>query len=180
MNEGVQRVVLFGTESTGKTVLAQRLAEHFNEPWSAEYVREYWDAHGAKIGPGDLDAIARGQLANEEAAAARARQVVFCDTDLLTCTLWDDILFPGECPPWARDEAERRAGEAALYLLCDTDVPYVEDPQRCFPTVDGREQARRVWQQALVTRGLPVVKIRGPWAEREQSAIAAVTLLLAR
>ena len=37
----VRRIVLSGTESTGKTQLAQRLAAHFGEPWSAEYAREY-------------------------------------------------------------------------------------------------------------------------------------------
>ena len=68
----VKRIAIFGTESTGKTTLARMLANHFEEPWAAEYVREYWDTHDGKIGPADLDAIARGQIANEETAAARA------------------------------------------------------------------------------------------------------------
>ena len=28
------RIAVFGTESTGKTRLAKRLAEHFGEPWA--------------------------------------------------------------------------------------------------------------------------------------------------
>ena len=41
------KVVLFGPESTGKTTLAQQLAEHYQTEWVPEYAREYlqdkWD-----------------------------------------------------------------------------------------------------------------------------------------
>jgi HTH-type transcriptional repressor of NAD biosynthesis genes len=174
----VKRIALFGTESTGKTSLAERLAAHFGEPWSRESAREFWDAHDGRITAADLDAIGRGQVANEEAAAARARRVVFCDTDLLTCRLWNDALFPGACPPWVREEAERRAKAFALYLLCDADVPFVPDPQRCFPDDVTRTHYRDQWREALISRGLPFVDIRGPWAERERAAIAAVEAVL--
>ena len=62
---GTTRIAVFGTESTGKTSLAQRLAAHFGEPWSAEFVREFWDAHEGKIEARDLGTIALGQMANE-------------------------------------------------------------------------------------------------------------------
>ncbi len=174
----VRRIGIVGTESTGKTRLAQRLAEYFGEPWAPEYVREFWTQHDGRITAADLDAIARGQVAREEAAAARARRVVFCDTDLLTCTLWDDLLFPGACPAWVREQAELRARSVARYLLCDTDVPFVPDPQRCFPEAAARERARQVWRDALVVRHLPFVEICGDWTAREQRAITAVEQVL--
>jgi NadR type nicotinamide-nucleotide adenylyltransferase len=176
---GVLRFAIFGTESTGKTRLAERLAEHFGEPWAPEFVREFWEQRAGRIVAADLEAIARGQIAAEEAAAARARRAVFCDTELLACTLWNDCLFPGACPPWVRIEAERRAKHYALYLLCDADVPFAADPQRCFPDAPARERARERWRAALVSRALPRVEIRGPWPERERTAIAAVERALA-
>ncbi|MES2696127.1 MAG: AAA family ATPase [Verrucomicrobiota bacterium] len=171
------RIVVSGTESTGKTWLAQRLAAHFGEPWSAEYAREFWDAHGG-ITAGDLDAVDRGQVANEEAAAAKARRVVFFDTDLITCVLWNDLLFPGACPEWVREEADRRARRVAVYLLCEADVPFAQDPQRCFPEEAERGKIAGLWREALAARGLPVVEIRGDWAQRERTAIAAVERVL--
>jgi nicotinamide riboside kinase len=105
--------------------------------------------------------------------------VVFYDTDLLTCTLWDDVLYPGECPPWVRAEAERRALGVALWLLCDTDVPFVPDPQRSFPDEAGRTVGRRLWRETLEQRGRPFAEIRGSWAERTATAVAAVTRILA-
>ncbi|MBL9188149.1 MAG: AAA family ATPase [Opitutaceae bacterium] len=176
---GAKRIVLFGTESTGKTALAQRLAAHFGEPWAEEFVREFWTIKEGKITAEDLGHIALGQMANEDRAIAAARRVVFFDTDLLTCTLWDDALFPGACPPWLRAEAEERARAVALWLLCDTDVPFEPDPQRSFPAAADRARARELWRAALVSRGLPFVEIRGDWDARTRTAIAAVERVLA-
>ena len=172
-------VAVFGMESTGKTALAQRLAAHFAEPWAPEFVREFWDLRAGKIVAGDLGTIALGQMANEDRAAAQARRVVFFDTTLLTCLLWDDLLFPGECPSWVRTEAERRARLVARHLLCDTDLPFAPDPQRCFPDAAGRAMGRRLFREALESRGLPFVEICGEGAAREARAIAAVEGLLA-
>lgn len=178
------RVVLYGAESTGKSTLAERLAARFRAPWSAEFVREYWDAHGGVITAADLDAIARGQAAAEDAARAEAERrgarVAFHDTDLLTCTIWDDLLFPGACPEWAREEAGRRARATDLYLFCDTDLPWAPDPQRCFPDEAGRAMCRRVFLEKLEASGARWSRVWGSEAEREARAVAAVELLLNR
>ncbi len=182
MSASLRRIVLFGPESTGKSTLAERLAARFAAPWSPEYVREYWDSHDGVIGPGDLEAIARGQVMGEDAAAALAKaqraNLVFHDTDLLTCTLWDDLLFPGACPPWTRDEAVRRAKAASLYLFCDTDLTWAPDPQRCFPDAEGRAMCRELWMRTLTDHHLPWVPVSGDWPEREARAVAAVEALL--
>ncbi len=178
MPETPLRIALFGPESTGKSTLAERLAAHFGEPWAPEHVRSFWDAHGGRIVAADLDAIARGQIAGEEHAAASARRLMFSDTELLTNVLWADLLFPGHCPGWVRDEADRRARRIALYLFCDTDLAFEPDPQRCFPDAAGRERCRRLWLETLQTRALPFVRIQGDWAQRETLAVQAVGNLL--
>ena len=175
----VKRVAVFGTESTGKTSLAQRLATYFGEPWSEEFVREFWDMREGKIVASDLGTIALGQIANEDATLAQAKRVLICDTELLTNVLWADVLFPGKCPEWVRKEAELRSRTFSLYLLCDTDVPFAPDPQRCFPDEAGRAKSRQLWRDALVSRNLPFVEIQGNWPTREATAIAAVERVLA-
>lgn len=184
MSAAPLRVVLFGTESTGKSTLAERLAARFGAPWSSEFVRAYWDSHDGVITAADLDAIARGQIAAEDEAAARATaggaRVVLHDTDLLTCTVWDDLLFPGACPEWVRVEAARRARATDLFLFCDTDLAWAPDPQRCFPDEAGRAMSRRVFLETLEKTGARWVRVWGAEREREARTAAAVEGMLAR
>lgn len=173
------RIAVFGFESTGKSWLAERLAAHFGAPLVAEYARELWDRQGV-LTLEDMLPVAREQWRREDAALLRQgcggeaeSSLVICDTDALTTMLWSDLLY-GTTPDEVRRGAERRCRDYALYLLCDTDVPFAPDPQRCFPDPDDREKGRRIWRGALVRRGLPFVDIRGDWPERERAAIAAV------
>lgn len=170
----IRRFVIYGPESTGKTTLTESLACHFAEPWSPEFVRQYWIDHDGIITAGDLDAIGRGQLAGEQEAERRARQRVFCDTDLLTCRLWDDLLFPGHGPDWVRGEGDARARRTALYLMCDTDLPFTPDPMRSFPDPEGRAMCRRLWEDTLKQLQVAYVLIQGSGEERLAQAIRAV------
>ncbi len=189
MNPDVLRIAVYGAESTGKTELAVKLGAHFGVPVVAEYAREYCDAQGGVLGLEDMVPIAREQWRREDEAAARAAEqlhnersgrtpLVICDTDALTTMLWSDLLY-GTTPDELRRGAEKRCRTYALYLLLDTDVPFAPDPQRCFPDPEDREKCRRVWRGALERRRLPFVEIRGAWAERERSAVAAVERVLA-
>ncbi len=172
----IPRLAIFGPESTGKTRLAERLAAHFGATLVAEYAREFWDAQGV-ITLGDIPAIAREQWRREDALAAAADRLVICDTEALTTVLWSDLLY-GTCPDDIRRGAEQRCRNYALYLLLDIDVPFMPDPQRCFPDQADREMCLRVWRGALERRHLPFTLISGGWAARDAAAIAAVQEIL--
>jgi HTH-type transcriptional repressor of NAD biosynthesis genes len=172
-------VTIFGPESTGKTRLAEMLASYFGAPLVPEYAREFWDRHGI-ITLEDMLPIAQEQWRREDEALLRqgaeepaTMKLIICDTDALTTMLWSDLLY-GTCPEELRRTAEKRAKNYALYLLLDIDVPFVPDPQRCFPDPEDREKAMRIWRGALDRRHLPYELIQGDWAEREQRAIAAI------
>jgi NadR type nicotinamide-nucleotide adenylyltransferase len=169
----VKRVCVFGPESTGKSTLTRRLAEHFQTVAVPEYARTLLEAQSGQLSADDIPRIARGQIASEEALARSSNRVLICDTDVLTTTIWSEMLY-GTCPSWVRDEAERRRYD--LYLLTDVDVPWVLDPVRYLP--DNRADFLRVCEEQLRQRGRPYVKLSGSWEKRFEDACRAVEALL--
>ncbi len=164
------RVVVTGSESTGKTELARSLAAHYGTAWAAEYVRDYMDAKGAPLDASDVEPIARGQMAREDEAVSRARRLVILDTDLLSTVLYARHYY-GSVPEWIAEAGEAR--RADLYLLLDIDVPWTPDAQR-----DRGEQREEM--HALFCELFPrAVIIRGSWEERRARAIEAIDALLA-
>ena len=168
-----RRVVVFGPESTGKSTLAERLARHYGTVWVPEYARGYLDPKGGKCEQGDIAAIARGQAASEDELARQANRVLICDTDTVTTTIWSEVYYGG-VEPWIRDLARERRHD--LYLLCDIDVPWVDDTQRDMP--QRREEFRDRCRAALEAHGRPYVWIRGDWETRFRTAVAAIDPLL--
>lgn len=164
-----KRVCVFGPESTGKSTLTTNLANHFNTIAVPEYARTHIEMRNGEIDAGDIPLIARGQIASEDALAFGANRILFCDTDLLTTTIWSDWLF-NSCEQWIREEAERRTYD--LYLVTDVDVPWVEDQVRYLP-----EERRSFFDLCigqLTQRNRPFHIVRGSWDERLRSAIDAV------
>ncbi len=94
----VRRVSVFGPESTGKSTLTRRLAEHFGTLWVPEYARGWLEARGGAVCPEDLPVISRAQRAAEEALARLCGPLLFCDTDPSATPIWSDELF-GSCDP---------------------------------------------------------------------------------
>ena len=121
------RVVLTGSESTGKTTLATELARHYDAALVPEFVRDFAEAKGGMIEFSDHGPIARGQMALEDAEIALGRPVVIQDTDLLSTVVYCKHYF-GRAPDWIVDEAAARAPD--LYLLCEIDLPWIADGVR--------------------------------------------------
>jgi NadR type nicotinamide-nucleotide adenylyltransferase len=171
------RVVVIGSESTGKTVLAEQLAAHYRVPLSAEFVRRYAEMKGAPLDASDVEQIARGQLASENEAAERAdradsRLVIF-DTDLNSTVIYSRHYY-GACPAWIDEAARSRLAD--LYLILDIDVPWVADPQR--DRGDRRSEMHRLFQQRLEQIAARHVEVSGSWANRFARAMSAIDSLL--
>lgn len=163
------KIVLTGSESTGKTELAHRLGEHFRAPVAEEFVRNYAAERGGKLDFEDHGPIARGQMASEDAAIARAGELVILDTDLVSTLVYCEHYF-GHCPVWITQEARARAGD--LYLLLATDVPWVADGVR--DRGDQRDELHGLFRQKLREMTLIYMEIGGGREQRFDNAIAAI------
>lgn len=165
-----RRIVLTGSECVGKTTLARELAQHFSTVFVPEFGREYVDEKGTFPDASDVEPIARGQIAREDALARLANRVLIQDTDLVSTCVYAEHYY-GSCPQWIRQASiERRAH---LYLLLDIDVPWTPDP----PNRDRghrREEMQELFRTALRERGIEWIDIRGSWEERRAAAVKTI------
>jgi NadR type nicotinamide-nucleotide adenylyltransferase len=173
------RVCVTGPESTGKTTLAQRLAELRGTEWVPEASRSYAERKGGELLASDVAPIAREHLALADAAGARAlarhARLIVLDTDLVSTVIYARHYY-GSVPRWI--ERTERARRADLYLLCDVDVPWVPDGVRDRPT--NRDAMFELFRTALTRRGANVVVVRGDWDARWALARDAVALVMVR
>jgi NadR type nicotinamide-nucleotide adenylyltransferase len=171
-NAGMIRVCFHGAESTGKSVLAERLAGELGCPLVPEYGRTYAEARGTEFAMADLLAIAREQDRLMREACEGAPPLVLLDTDPLMTAAWAQMLS-GEVPPELLGYAK-----AERYLLFAPDVPWVADGTRFFGTPAARAEFAAVAEAMLVRAGVAYTTIAGGWDERERQARAAISAAL--
>ena len=81
------RVVVTGSECTGKTTLAEALATRYETVWVPEFARRFVRDKAAAPTYEDVETIARGQIALEDEQVAQATGLLIQDTDLVSfCT----------------------------------------------------------------------------------------------
>lgn len=171
----LRRVVVTGSECTGKTTLARHLAERFATVWVPEHARAYAERQARDLTADDVEPIARGQIDAEDGASARARRLIVLDTDLVSTLVYARHYYDHR-PDWLLAAAWQRRGD--LYLLCHPDVPWVADGVRDRPRA--REELHAAFVAQLAALDATVVAIRGDWTAREATAGVAVQALLDR
>lgn len=178
----VKRVVLIGAESTGKTTLAERLAEHYETCWVPEYGREHWERKikGKSFDDTDLSwtrdefvHIATEQQRRENELARIANRVLICDTNSFATGTWFER-YQGE-----RDsevDAIGRMDKVDLYLIPAPDVPFVQDGVRDGEHI--REWMHERFMNQLESGLVPFVELKGSYEERRKTAIIEIDRLM--
>ena len=172
----MKKIVIIGPESTGKSTLCELLAKHYNVDWCPEYAREYLLKHGKNYSFDDLLAIAKGQAALEDKyTEAPEKAVLFIDTDMYVMKVWCEFVF-GKCHSWILKQVAKRKYD--LYLLCNTDLPWVQDELREYPDPVSRNKLYMIYKDHMINQSVPWVEITGTPEDRLSKAITAVNKLL--
>jgi nicotinamide riboside kinase len=183
--------VIIGPESTGKSTLCRQLADHFQTLWVPEYAREYLTVHGTNYNFDDLLVIAKAQIALEEEYVQKLNrqkeqsensplpthhsqltthnsQLLFIDTDMYVMKVWCEFVFE-KCHHWILRQIVERKYD--FYLLCNIDLPWVEDELREYPELGRRQQLYLMYKDILINQTVPWAEINGSYEQRLKHAV---------
>jgi len=178
--ETIKKIVVIGPESTGKSTLCKNLAEYYKTLWVPEYAREYLEKNGREYTFEDLLTIAKGQIHLEEtmtrelSASSHSQLTIdhsplFIDTDMYVMKVWSEFVF-NKCDNWILNRISQRKYD--LYLLCDVDLDWTEDPLREYPDKKIREKLYHFYKDLMINQSTPWCNISGSYEERFKKAVA--------
>lgn len=165
----IKRIAITGPESTGKSELAISLANQYNSLRVPEYARIYINQLNHPYSYDDILEIAKGQIVNENTLTEKANGLLFCDTDLSVTKIWCEFKY-GKCHEWILKKLQTHTYD--LYLLCNIDIPWEDDPQREHP--DQRKELFQIYLNEMTSRNLNYGIVSGIGSKRLKNAIEII------
>lgn len=164
----VQNIGILGTESVGKSTLAQQLAAHFQTNFVREIARDII-SHTETCSMQDIQHVAKLHAEEIERQRQSANRILFLDTTLHLSKSYAQFLFDTEfkVEQWIED-----ANECALFLYLLPDVPFVQDGTRLDESQ--RNALDLAHRRFLASQDVPIHFIGGTWETRFKKAVSFV------
>lgn len=122
----MNKILITGPESSGKSYLAKALAKHFNGRLINEYARTFLE-NKPEYQQQDLLTIAIGQFNSERAMYKKSGNYLFSDTGLEVIRIWSLEKY-GNVDQKILDLEEQQNYD--LILLCKPNIPWEYDELR--------------------------------------------------
>lgn len=168
------RVVLLGTESTGKSSLSKRLADYYNASLVPEVGRTLIpDSKAFEFK--DLQKVAQVHAENILTASTGDAPILIIDTDIHITKSYAKFIFNQEL-----DVAEEiyHANKAHLYLYLSKSAPYIQDGTRL--NLADRNRLDHAHKEVLKAHNIRYIELDGNWEQQFLKAIEHIDKLLAR
>ena len=177
----VKKVLLMGSESTGKSTLTINLANRFNTNYIDEAGREISERSGTDLLmlSEDFTEILLQHKLNEIKAVESSNKVLFIDTDALVTQFYMSFLDdPGIEKNRALSDAIDALNRYDLILFLEPDVEFVQDGDRSEVIRDDRKKYSDRIKELLRSHGKQFVSVSGSYQERYEIAVRAVESML--
>ncbi|MEQ8517761.1 MAG: ATP-binding protein [Cytophagales bacterium] len=163
----MHKIVLIGSECSGKTSLANALAGYFGIDYLQEYSRRYAESKESELSYMDVIPIAKGQLQSEKEFIKNAKsQLLIFDTCLLSTYIYSKIYYkkvPEKLRLWL---------DLNLYdhfYLTFPDPDWEEDGIRKMPM--SRLKMHEIFLDELVRFKVSFSDLRGDFQSRKEIVI---------
>jgi HTH-type transcriptional repressor of NAD biosynthesis genes len=170
-----RKVLIVGSESTGKSTLTQNLALAYNTNFVGEYGRITCDYAGGEeymIAEDMYENLLRQRLLVMD-AAKQSNRILFVDTDALTTLFYSQFLLgAGTATEICQQMATAIHGMTHwdLVLFLESDVSFVQDGTRNETICAHREMYSRMLLQVFREHDVPVTMVGGSYLERFTTA----------
>lgn len=174
-----KKIAVIGSESTGKSTLCKKLAQHFNTIWVPEYARTVCEEQNGKLVFDDFFKIMNGQISLGKTLEKKAYKVIFHDTDLITSKIWAKKMF-NKVPDYFNELLEKQLSKPfSLYLLTTSDTLWIKDNTRIYKDSKDREWFQNAFIEELNNYNLPYKIIKGNnFKEKTEFAIKQVKKIM--
>ena len=164
----VIKIVVLGTESTGKTTLTERLAKYFNCGSVKEAGRDLIP-NSNSFGFDELHLVASEHAKRIDKAVLEESPLVIIDTDIHITKSYAKFIFGKTL------EVKNKiydSNKADLYLYLNNDVEYLQDGTRLNES--NRNLLDISHRQILQEYNIDIIEIKGDWEQRFDKAVSKI------
>lgn len=162
------KIVVLGTESTGKTTLTERLAEYFNCSSVKEAGRDLIP-NSNSFGFDKLHLVASEHAKRIDNAVLEESPLIIIDTDIHITKSYAKFIFGKTL------EVESKiyhSNKADLYIYLNNDVEYLQDGTRLNES--DRNLLDISHRQILQQYNIDITEITGDWEQRFDKAVSKI------
>ena len=167
------KVVILGTECTGKTTLTEKLAKYFNCSFVSEAGRDII-ANSNSFTFNDLYLVASEHATRIDKSILADSPLVIIDTDIHTTKSYSLFTFEKELEISTDIYNSNRAN---IYLYLNNDVEYLQDGTRLSEA--DRNLLDLSHRQVLTNHNIEIIEVKGDWDERFEKAVEQINKLIA-
>lgn len=164
-----KKVLIAGSESTGKSTLTKSLAKLYHTSWSEEvgryYAEKYLGGNETIFTNEDFGRIAAQQSEQDYAALRSANRICFFDTDATITQYYSELYMHHKNP---LVEMYVNPDKYDVVFLMKPDVQWVDDGQRLNGDQDKREDLHKYLKQMYIDRGFgdKIIEVGGNYQQR--------------
>jgi len=166
------KVVILGTESTGKTTLTNQLAKHFNCSVVKEAGRDLID-NSNTFEFNDLHFVATEHAKQIDIAVLGNSPLIIIDTDIHTTKSYANFIFNKILKVKSNIYNSNKAN---LYLYLNNEVEYVQDGTRL--SENDRNLLDISHRKILKQYNIDLIEIKGNWEHRFEQAVMTIKQLI--
>ena len=165
----VKKICICGTESTGKSMMTEKLAKRYHTNFVPEWGRTLCpDTNKCTIET--LEKIGKSHAEDINQKILTSNKFLFSDTDLNTTKMYGYFLFDQipTYPDWVE-----QTNKFDLYIFLENDAPFIQDGSRMEKTK--RDELRDYHYDYLISQGCNVQVVSGSdWEIRYEKAVRII------